>query len=289
MKQWCIVVSDKNFCFFEEFVKALEDTLYRFSFKVQIRHQIPSDGEFTYVFVIGIHEFPAVSFSGKTKYIGLQTEQLPQIGSPIGGIQANNFKHLQNILISYNHIFDVYEGNVNFLRSNEINALPFQVGYHSSFDFYKDNQTDFNKIYDIVFFGLMTPRRQKLIDQLSKKWSICSVTQAFGKPRNDLLLLSKICLNLHVEDSDFFEKFRVELLYLSNKCFVISEESLYHTPLVRNKHFVMRPYHLIESAIEYYLRNPFQCEKIADAGYNFMKSSHLFENNLRLSLKQIGI
>jgi len=285
-----IVVSRSSEPFFKELTQACSQVLIEAGNPVDFLYDIPMNNNYNCVLVIGPHEFPALGKKAPgTKFLALQTEQFPQIGYQVSDLQTRNFHHLRPILLSYDFIFDLYEGNINFLLENQIlNCSYFPIGYHSSFDDYQKMKNNIEE-YDVALIGLINPRRKTILDRLRKKYKIYETSQLFGKERNEVLLNSKICLNIHVTDSDFFERLRIEALFLSNCRFVISEESLYYSPLIRNKHLSLRHYSQIEQAIDYYLKNDFQRKKIAEDAYKFIKENHLFSINLRQSLRQAGV
>jgi len=286
--KFCLVVANSSFLFFKELIEALQSHLVSFGHSVEVLNYIP-EVPFSVVWVIGPHNFSKFERKPKTKYIALQTEQLPQKGFISQNFQSQNYNHLKNLLPLYDYIFDVHEGNTFFLQKQGFNKVSFfPIGYDSHFDFYK-NSSPTKKIYDIAFFGYLSPRREALLTKLGFKYNVCPATSAFGEERNNLILQTKICLSFHVEALDFFERMRIELLYLSNNCFVISENTTYHTPYISSKHLIFSPYQSIEATIGYYLKNPFQCQKIANNAYNFIKENYVFQRNLQKSLQAIGI
>lgn len=66
----------------------------------------------------------------------------------------------------------------------------------------------YHKEYDLVFFGQINDRRMKIIEHLSKFFSILMVSDSLGSPLQQSLTRAKACLNLHLFDDSPFESTR---------------------------------------------------------------------------------
>ena len=89
--------------------------------------------------------------------------------------------------------------------------------------------------------------------------------------RNEVLSRSRILLNVHYSDQNYFEWHRM-LVALANGCCIITETSQGYGALRPGKHFVMvEPEYLIPCC-EYYLNHPEECARIAAQGMEFVQS-----------------
>lgn len=275
MNKWQIVVAKEAQPFFLELIQAIKFQLIQQGYSVRVDNNF-QPYFYNHIFVIAPHAIDIPEKINCEKLIALQTEQLPQ--GFANNYTKNNWTNLQQKLIKFSYIFDLYEGNIFFLKKNGfLNSHLFSLGFDSHFLFKVQN---FPEVYDICFLGCLSDRRKKLIDRLSKKFKICPTHQAFGTAREQFYLQSRICLNIHVEDSDFFERLRVEHL-LINKKFVISENSLYHSPLIPEHHLIFRDYNQIEDSISYYLSNPNERLLIAETAQQFFKNEYHFSFNFK--------
>jgi hypothetical protein len=61
-------------------------------------------------------------------------------------------------------------------------------------------------IYDILFYGLLTPRRKAILQYLSRRrYKIYAVEQVFGERLHQMILKSRVILNLHNADEAILE------------------------------------------------------------------------------------
>jgi len=76
---------------------------------------------------------------------------------------------------------------------------------------------------DVLFYGSMNERRQKIIDALRARGvRVEAVFGAYGAPRDHLISVSRLILNLHYYEARVFEIVRVSYL-LANRRAVVSE------------------------------------------------------------------
>lgn len=76
---------------------------------------------------------------------------------------------------------------------------------------------------DVLFYGSLTPRRVKVLDDLVRQGIVVSrVFNCYGRQRDELIARSKIVLNIHNHPSSILETPRVGYL-LANKRLVVSE------------------------------------------------------------------
>jgi len=77
---------------------------------------------------------------------------------------------------------------------------------------------------DVLFFGTMTTRRYKIINEIQKKFNIICVTQCFGKDMEEILLRTNYVLNISAYDNNCLETHRINKC-LACGCKVISNPS----------------------------------------------------------------
>lgn len=80
------------------------------------------------------------------------------------------------------------------------------------------------KEYDVLFYGGINERRFKLLSRINEKFRMKVAVGVFGAPLYDLILKSKVVVNLHVNDFSLLESTRI-FESLSMKVKVVSEVS----------------------------------------------------------------
>lgn len=79
-------------------------------------------------------------------------------------------------------------------------------------------------VFDVLFYGSMNARRQKIIDDLREAGKNVVVTNGYGAWRDKYVRTAKIVLNMGFYDSAIFNICRIAPLLANQKC-VVSEES----------------------------------------------------------------
>ncbi|MGI0479450.1 glycosyltransferase family protein [Geminocystis sp. CENA526] len=168
-------------------------------------------------------------------------------------------------------IWDYSLSNIAQLQKWGINNVKYlPIGYHSCLSSIEHHH---NQDIDVLFYGSINQRRQKIIDELEKEGvKVKTLFGVYGEERNRYIARSKIVLNMHFYEAQVFEIVRVSHL-LANRFFVISEksnnsqeESYFQEGLVFSNYE-----NLVSTCIEY-LKNDKQREKIAKNGYHLIKS-----------------
>ena len=171
-------------------------------------------------------------------------------------------------------------------RAHGVPAQHFQLGFHPILTC-PESTTHSERDYDITFLGSMTPRRDEFFAEhapffASRRCHLRFVPLDFAKTkitrsylraehRNQLLNQSKILLNLHYSEREYFEWHRC-LVALANECCLISETSEGYGPLVPGKHFVMAQREDLIACCEYYLNHPAECEAIGRRASQFIRT-----------------
>ena len=117
--------------------------------------------------------------------------------------------------------WDYSEHNLNhLLKELNVKGKLFEIGFQKDLQRIKKNN---DKEVDVLFYGSMNNRREKIINSLLKKnIKVKCLFGVYGKDRDDWIGKSKLVLNLHFYDSKIFEIVRVFYL-LINAIPVVSE------------------------------------------------------------------
>jgi GT2 family glycosyltransferase len=181
-------------------------------------------------------------------------------------------------------VADINPLGVDSYRAHGIRAHHLPLGYH---ELLSHTGGKLRRDIDIVFLGSLTPRRERFFARHTDFFSqrnchLRFVPLGFAKTelsrsylpaaeRNALLATSKILLNVHYSDQQYFEWHRM-LLGLANGCCIVTENCAGYAPLIPNKHFVMVDSDALVEACQYYLEQPDECARIAAAGAEFVRT-----------------
>jgi hypothetical protein len=172
------------------------------------------------------------------------------------------------------HIWDYSLWNIAQLQKwgiNNVQHLP--IGYHSCLTCIDKSD---NQDIDVLFYGSINERRQKIIDSLKEKGvKVEALFGVYGEERNRYITRSKIVLNMHFYEAQVFEIVRVCHL-LANQVFVISEKSNNsQEEIYFQDGLVFCDYdNLVFTCLEYLNKNK-EREIIAKKGYNLLKNRPL--------------
>jgi len=164
--------------------------------------------------IIGVHlmEPSAISRLPKNTII-LNTEQLEGVNAP----------WLETILFYAKSflIWDYSKQNIMKFNSLGFDRVKFlELGYQK--ELYRINKKVSQDI-DILFYGSMNSRREKIISLLnSLNLNVHVAFSVYSHQRDDLISRSKIVLNLHYYDSQIFEVVRASYL-INNAVAVVGE------------------------------------------------------------------
>ena len=183
-------------------------------------------------------------------------------------------------------VADINPLGVAAYRKRGLDAHQLQLGYHDILA-HTQRIPHPQRTLDITFLGSMTERREDFFAEHAPFFArhechLRMVPLGFAKTRqtksylsvdrrNKLLSNSRILLNVHYSDQKYFEWHRM-LVGLANGCCIITESCKGYGELVPGKHFIMvEPEYLIPCC-EYFLAHPEECEKIANAGREFIET-----------------
>ncbi|GEM_PF-2354915 len=192
--------------------------------------------------ILGTHlltEQDAGSIAGSgVPYIAHQSEWLfPGTGTTL---VTSSFHHDQfervcrRFFERADSVWEAYPENRQLLQRfaippERIKHLRYQ-GYHA--DLVDVRHRDWaDKDIDVLFFGSVTPRRSKVLNELAARVKVVAVLDAPAEFRNDLIARTKLNLNLHAgEEFHHLSLTRVCTL-LNNRCAIVSEDATTHPEL----------------------------------------------------------
>jgi predicted O-linked N-acetylglucosamine transferase (SPINDLY family) len=149
-------------------------------------------------------------------WIPYQLEQL--------SVEGRRTSEWLNILSRAPEIWDYDPENIAYLESQGIrSARHVPIGFHPSLRVISPKPQDI----DVLHYGVITERRERLLKVLSHNCRVHATTRAYGQQRNKLIAHSKIVLNLHAYEAPIFEQVRVSFL-LNNGACVVTEDSPYN-------------------------------------------------------------
>jgi hypothetical protein len=198
-------------------------------------------------------------------------------------------------------VLDINKRGVRELRRRGLEAHHLQLGYHQGWDAW-DGQTDKDRSVDAVFLGAKTPRRSKFLAhsaQVLSEWN-CDIRLfepdrpvqtgsghfAAGRDKYRFLADSRVLLNVHQGDRDYFEWVRV-IEAISNGCLVVTESSGGYAPLVPTEHFVHGPYDSLIGRLDAFLRDEDLRTETAQRAYDFIRKSLVFVDIIDQALEAL--
>ena len=145
----------------------------------------------------------------RKQYIIYQLEQHTnnQLNLYYNSFEMNSLKNLyENSVLS----FDYCEQNINVLQ-NKLNITPFLLPIPFSqknnyWEYYKHKE----KVYDIVFIGLLNKRRCKILNYLKDFFKIgIPKKKIFGNDLVHFVSKGKLLLNIHFYENAILERVRL--------------------------------------------------------------------------------
>ena len=175
------------------------------------------------------------------------------------------------LLASKGIIFwDYSNHNLDLLLTKlNVKGRLFEIGFQKNLQRIKMND---NKEVDVLFYGSLNNRREKIINNLLKKnVKVKCLFGVYGKDRDDWIGKSKIVLNLHYYESKIFEIVRI--FYLLTNAIPIVSEVDENTKLNNNylKGIKGSNYEDVEKNILSLLENEKERKLIGLNGFNIIK------------------
>jgi len=188
------------------------------------------------------------------------------------------------------HIFCSIPAREQFLQSRGISAHYAPLGYHPIMGRRLKRQRDI----EAVFIGNMKNcRRRGVVEDLRKKLDSKGITlhnaerPCFGAERT--VLLNRAAISLNVPMVPWETTGLRFLMSMACGAMVISEEIEDPTPYTPGVHFVQVGVSDIPDAMEYYLDNHEERNRIVDAAYNYITRELTMENSIMKILREVGI
>lgn len=139
-----------------------------------------------------------------------------------------NYPDYLNFLSRALSVWDYSPKNFNYLQSKGLKNIAYvPPGYHSICEKFSWHESPHQ--FDFLFIGSLSDRRASFLEALTNTgYRVGAITEsngAFGEMRDQLVLNSKIIVNVHCFDNlDVLETVRISYL-LTNHAVVISEVS----------------------------------------------------------------
>lgn len=187
-----------------------------------------------------------------------------QIGAGIG----SDPRYIE--LLKRHEVWDYSKLNIVELNKLGIKAKHCPLGYSSCLERIKPNEVE--QDIDVLFYGSINQRREKLLLQLHEKCKLQVAFGIYGAPLDALIARAKIIANIHFYPTAIHEITRTSYL-MANKKFVVSEmgrdvklEKFYSAGIA------FCEYDDIVLTVLNYLEKPNWREETAMIGYNMFKT-----------------
>ena len=168
-------------------------------------------------------------------------------------------------------VWEPYDWNIGLLKGAGIPPERVKryraIGYHELMRDVRHRPWRAKDI-DVLFFGSLTERRQRVLDALARRYRVTSLLDAPAEFRNDLIARARVNLNLNAADHyTHLSLSRVGYL-LNNACAVVSEAATTHHEIQA----LMRcaPYERLVEACQEQLGRP-DLEEQAERSYGRFK------------------
>ena len=216
-------------------------------------------------------------------WILIQTEQLYLDDIPSKQAFLNKMrKKVEPILNCFDIILEWDKCNIKWLKERTKAIVEhFPYAWFPALEYEGDHSINEDEKYDILFIGELPgidKRRKVLLDYLSKKYKVYPKTRGvWGEEKKQAIASSKICLNIHYDESRYAETDRL-FDYFSKKRFVLSEPIRYPEPFVEGEDYVEFFWTNLCEKIDYYLSNNEERQRIAQNAYNKLHQYTLLES-----------
>ena len=214
---------------FNELAKELQACLIHYGINVEITSHIDENNFMDIYIIFGMNDFSSQTVPHN--YIVFQLEQTTGQDESKWFSQTY-INHMKNALEIWDYSLINYQ-NLRKVGIEKVKYVPLQ--YMRSIDNIQHQEKDI----DILFYGSVNERRQKILDQLTTSGLKTVVkTHVWNEERDNLIARSKIVVNIHYYNNSILETTRLSYL-LSNSCLVVSEKSQdpvldkWHTPYLK--------------------------------------------------------
>lgn len=264
----CLGHANTKHCFIEAMLM-IQYCLQQAGKTCSIVNTIDDHSNVTWI-VFGVNLSPTVKLPPNTIIVNM--EQLFDGSNWLKPPYINQLKTHQ--VWDYNRINQVY------LRKLGIEAPLISYGYMPSLrhrgSCWADtlNHPNINQDIDVIMLGYPNSNRKTIVQQLTAAGVKIQyhTGDMWGHQRNDLLLRSKILLNVHLYPANILEIPRLALA-INNGMFIISESCINESeyPWMQGC-VIFRPYSQLLKTVLEYLKKPDECHRLAKLAYERFKS-----------------
>ena len=281
-----VYVSAHGNVFMTEIAEALTDAIAQSGREVETyRHGLPTRTAGTINLVVAPHEY-------FTLYEGAHEAALVKAASEsicVGVEQPGTYWFEYGArYTSYGLLaIDINRRGVTELRRRGLEAYRLHPGYYSGWDAWGGGGST-ERPRDVLFLGSLTHRRAQILSQsapILAQWTsdlrlfrgdqpVREGMEGFvsGHAKHQLLAGSRVLLNVHQGERDYFEWIRV-LEAISNGCLVVTERSGGYAPLVPGRHFIQAPAGALAAQIDGILRDEALRTELALGAYEFARKN----------------
>lgn len=123
-------------------------------------------------------------------------------------------------------VWDFAPANIAWLADKGIKADLLVPGHHP-FNFVPPGHCYVEKTTDVLFYGSMNGRREKIITALAERCNVKTLFGVYGQERDIEIARAKVVLCMHFYEAQLLETVRLSHL-ISNKAYTIAETSTYN-------------------------------------------------------------
>jgi hypothetical protein len=211
---------------------------------------LAQSGIYTHMLCINVHDFLEkeknffLRSSPATCLMAYNLEQTP-IEHQNSGWSSMRLNQVGFYGPYFDYIVTESTAKLKDLTAMGFRTLILELPYHSNFDI-SDPHTLEEKKYDFCFFGCGSDRRMAVVQKLQQEGftfaPMNTMAAMHGEYKAQMIRQSRICLNIHYSDMEYFEKPRLKLDFFINRGVVVSEKILYPEHFQHMKHLYMSKY-----------------------------------------------
>ncbi len=288
-----VYVSTTGNVFMTEIAEALADAIARSGREVRLRRTgLPRSEPGTLNLVVAPHEY-------FTLYEGASEAELVKAASDsicLGVEQpGTHWFEYGARYASYGPLaLDINRRGVTEMRQRGMETYRLHPGYYQGWDAW-GGATSKERSLDVLFLGSITERRAEFLAEsasILSQWA-CDLrlfigdrpvrdhTEHFvhGRAKHEMLATSRVLLNVHQGERDYFEWVRV-LEAMANGCLVVTESSGGYAPLIPSTHFVEAPLATLAGTLDGILRNEELRSELAIRAYEFGRKNLNFVDHV---------
>ena len=260
---------------------------------------IANTNMYSHIICINVHDYITrdpgfyISKPTGTKLIAYTLEQ-----TPIKGQNSYWASMRLHQVINYGIFFD-YVAVESECKRDDITNIGFRtllldMMYHPKYDT-SILKLDNTKVFDVLFLGCDNERRKTARDKLIAEGISIAYPSADIDPysregKAQLIAKSKLCVNIHFSDMEYFEKPRLLYDYAMNKANVLSEKLFYPEVFEHTKELFMSKYANIipniTTALKAYASG---YTGVGESLYTKFKESYHFEKVINNFVKELLI